>query len=288
MLTLLAPAKINLTLEVLAKRRDGFHEIRSVIQTINLCDNLHFQLSQNIEFKCDMPNWIPEESLVSKATSLLQEVTGCAKGATIEINKRIPLMSGLGGDSSDAAAILRGLNKLWELSLSPGELLELAARLGSDVAYFLYGGTALVEGRGEIVIPLPPLPHMWVVVMMPPVPRLPGKTGRLYASLNATHYTDGQITKRLVALLTKGNEVIPSNLFNVFDDVAYDNFSGLGGYWKQFSEAGASSVHRAGSGPALFTLIKDKSQAEELYICLQQQGLECYLTETLAGIEGVG
>jgi 4-diphosphocytidyl-2-C-methyl-D-erythritol kinase len=288
MLTLLAPAKINLTLEVLAKRRDGFHEIRSVILTINLCDSLHFQLSQNIEFKCDMPKWIPEESLVSKATSLLQEVTGCTKGATIEINRRIPLMSGLGGDSSDAAAILRGLNKLWELSLSPGELLELAARLGSDVAYFLYGGTALVEGRGEIVIPLPPLPHMWVVVMMPPVPLLPGKTGRLYASLNATHYTDGQITKRLVALLTKGNEVIPSNLFNVFDDVAYDNFSGLGGYWKQFSEAGASSVHRAGSGPALFTLIKDKSQAEELYICLQQQGLECYLTETLAGIEGVG
>ncbi|GAJ23430.1 unnamed protein product, partial [marine sediment metagenome] len=75
-------------------------------------------MSQNIEFKCDVPNWVPEESLVSKATSLLQEVTGCAKGATIDINKRIPLMSGLGGDSSDAAATLRGLNKLWGLNLS--------------------------------------------------------------------------------------------------------------------------------------------------------------------------
>jgi 4-diphosphocytidyl-2-C-methyl-D-erythritol kinase len=285
MLTLLAPAKINLTLEVLAKRRDGFHEIRSVIQTINLCDSLYFRLSQNIGFMCDMPNWIPEESLVSKATSLLQEVTGCTKGATIEINKRIPLISGLGGDSSDATAILRGLNKLWGLSLSPGELLELAVRLGSDMACFLYGGTALVTGRGEVVTPLPPLPHMWIVVMIPPVPRLPGKTKRLYASLNATHYTDGQITERLVALLTKGNEVIPPNLFNIFDDVVYDNFSGLGEYWKQFLEAGTYSVHLAGSGPALFTLVKDKTQAEKIYSHLQQQGLECYLTETLAGIE---
>jgi 4-diphosphocytidyl-2-C-methyl-D-erythritol kinase len=121
--------------------------------------------------------------------------------------------------------------------------------------------------------------------MIPPVPRLPGKTKRLYASLNATHYTDGQITERLVALLTKGNEVIPPNLFNIFDDVVYDNFSGLGEYWKQFLEAGTYSVHLAGSGPALFTLVKDKTQAEKIYSHLQQQGLECYLTETLAGIE---
>jgi len=113
MLTVLAPAKLNLTLEVLAKRPDGFHEIRSVIQTINLCDSLHFQLSQSIEFKPDVPNWIPEDSQVSKATSLLQEATGCGKGATIEVRKHIPLVSGLGGDSSDAAAILRGLNQLW-------------------------------------------------------------------------------------------------------------------------------------------------------------------------------
>ena len=287
MLTVLAPAKLNLTLEVLAKRPDGFHEIRSVIQTVNLCDSLHFQLSQNIEFKFNVPNLIPEESLVSKVASLLQEATGCAKGATIEINKRIPLLSGLGGDSSDAAATLRGLNKLWGLGLSPGELLELASRLGSDVAFFVYGGTALVKGRGEMVTPLPPLPHMWVVVMMPPVPRMPGKTAQLYASLRAGHYTGGQITDRLVALLTRGQEVTPSILFNVFDDVAFDSFTGLGEYWQHFMKAGAQEVHLAGSGPALFTLVKDKVEAERLYGNLQQQGLECYLTDTLATIEKV-
>jgi len=288
MLTVLAPAKINLTLEVLAKRRDGFHEIRSVIQTINLCDSLHFQLSQNIEFKSDSSDWVPEESLVSKATSLLQEFTGCAKGATIEINKRIPLMSGLGGDSSDAAAILRGLNKLWGLSLSPGELLELAARLGSDVAFFLYDGTALVTGKGEVVTPLPPLPHMWVVVMMPPVPRLPGKTERLYASLNASHYTGGQITERLVKELRKGREFTPSLLFNTFENVVFTRLSEISDYRGHLVKAGATDIHLAGSGPALFALVKDKSRAEELYISLQQQGLESYLTETLAGIEKIG
>jgi len=287
MLTVLAPAKLNLTLEVLAKRPDGFHDIRSVIQTINLCDSFHFQLSQSIEFKSDVPNWIPQDSLASKATSLLQEATGCGKGATIEVSKRIPLASGLGGDSSDAAAILRGLNKLWGLGLSQSKLLELAAQLGSDVAFFLYGGTALVEGRGEMVTPLPPLPHMWVVLMVPPVSRLTGKTGQLYASLNLSHYTDGQITERLIEALKEGREFTPSLLFNTFENVAFDSFTGLREYWQKFLKAGAEEVHLAGSGAALFTLIEDKAQAEDLCICLQQQGLESYLTETLATIEGV-
>jgi 4-diphosphocytidyl-2-C-methyl-D-erythritol kinase len=282
--TLQAPAKLNLTLEVLAKRQDGFHEIRSVIQTISLCDSLRFQLSQNIEFNCDQPDWIPEKSLVSKAVGLLQEVTGCNKGAAIEVNKRIPLLSGLGGDSSDAAAILRGLNELWGLGLSLEELLELASQLGSDVAFFLYGGTALVEGRGEVVIPLPSVSAMWVVLLLPPVPRMPRKTERLYAMLKASHYTGGQITDRLVVWLTGGGEVISSMLFNVFGGVALDNFARLKRYWEQFVNAGAESVHLAGSGPTLFTLMKDRAQAEEVYRRLQEQGLESYLVETIRGV----
>ncbi len=290
MLTVLAPAKLNLTLEVLAQRRDGFHEIRSVIQTINLCDSLCFQLSPNIEFKSSVPELIPEDSLVSRATSLLGEATWCSSGAIIEVTKRIPLVSGLGGDSSDAAATLRGLNKLWGLGLSPPELLELASQLGSDVAFFVYGGTAVVKGRGEMVTPLPPLPRMWVVLMVPDVPRLSGKTKQLYACLKASHYTDGQVTERLVALLTGGSlkgERLVSNIFNVFDGVALARFTGLGEYWQQFMEAGAQQVHLAGSGPALFTMLEDKAQAEELYLRLQQQGLESYLTDTLTTVEKI-
>jgi len=283
MLTVLAPAKLNLTLEVLAKRPDGYHEIRSVIQTINLCDRLHFQASPKVTFKSNTPDWSPEKSLVSKAAGLLQETTGCTKGATIEVSNHIPLVSGLGGDSSDAAATLLGLNELWGLGLSPAKLLELATQLGSDVAFFFYGGTALVEGRGELVTPLPPLPHRWVVLVVPDVPRLPEKTGQLYASLKTSHYTDGQITQKLVDELREGKE--PSTLFNTFENVAFTRFSKLKVYRDHIRKIGAPNVHLAGSGPTLFTLLKDKSQAEDLYTRCQQQGMETYLVGTLVELQ---
>jgi len=111
---------------------------------------------------------------------------------------------------------------------------------------------------------------------------LPGKTERLYASLKANHYTNGQITDKLVALLAGGKVVPPASLFNVFDGVAFDNFTGLKEYWQQFLAAGAQEVHLAGSGPAIFTLIKDRAQAEKIYKNLQRQGLGSYLVETLA------
>jgi len=279
MLTLLTPAKINLTLEVLGERPDGYHQIRSVIQTINLCDRLRFRLSDDIRFSCDNPELVIEESLVSRATGLLQQTTGCSKGATIEISKRIPLASGLGGDSSDAAAILHGLNQLWQLGLSLKELLELAQSLGSDVTFFLYGGAALVEGRGERVTPLPPLPQRWVVLVIPSVPKIPEKTKQLYASLKPNHYTEGQITEKLVKALKAGREFKPSMLFNTFENVAFDRFSGLKVYKEHLIKLGAPNVHLAGSGPALFTLVEDRAEAEGLYWRLQQQGLESYLTE---------
>jgi len=280
MLTVLAPAKINLTLEVLAKRPDGFHEIRSLVQTINLCDRLRLRPSQSVELKCDEAGWVPEESLLSRAVRLLQEGTGCSKGVVVELDKQIPLLSGLGGDSSGAAAILRGLNKLWGLGLSQEDLLTMASQLGSDVTFFLYGGTALVEGRGEIVTPLPSLPRMWVVLVMPPVPRVKGKTGKLYASLKASHYTSGHITDELAALIIGGKEVLPSSLFNVFDSVAFRCFAGLDKQWRQFLKAGAQEVHLAGSGPALLALVRDAVQAERIYNNLQEQGLKSCLTDT--------
>ena len=283
MLTIPAPAKLNWTLEVLGKRADGFHEIRSVIQTINLCDSLRFQPGPEVTFKSSMPDWTAEKSLVFQATKLLQETTGCSRGAIIEVDKRIPLVSGLGGDSSDAAATLRGLNKLWELGLSQEKLLELATQLGSDVPFFLYGGTALVRGRGEIVTPLPPLPYTWIVLVVPSIPGLPEKTKRLYASLNVNHYTDGQISERLAGELREGSE--PSLVFNTFENVAFTLFPELEIYRKHLMRLGVDNIHLAGSGPTLFTLVQDKAQAEDLYIRCQQQGLESYLVETLGDKE---
>jgi 4-diphosphocytidyl-2-C-methyl-D-erythritol kinase len=284
MLTVLAPAKINLTLEVLGKRPDGYHEIRSVIQGINLCDRLRFRPShniRNIKISSNNPSLVIEESLISRTIVLLKQATGCDKGATIEITKRIPLSSGLGGDSSGAAAALRGLNRLWGLGLSPAELVSLALRLGSDVPFFLYGGTALVEGRGELIAPLPPLPHRWVVLTTADVPRMAEKTKQLYASLKPSHYTDGQITERFIKALKTGEEFEPSMLFNTFENVAFDQFPGLKVYKEHLIKLGAKNVHLAGSGPALFTIVEDRAEAKELYTRCKKQGMETYLVETV-------
>jgi 4-diphosphocytidyl-2-C-methyl-D-erythritol kinase len=199
----------------------------------------------------------------------------------IELEKRIPLMSGLGGDSSDAAATLRGLNEFWELGLSPQKLLELAVPLGSDVSFFFYGGTALAEGKGESVTPLPPLPHMRVVMIVPDMPREPGKTGEMYASLRPSHFTDGQITEKLLKALKEG-EFSPSLLFNTFENIALERFSRLKVYEEHFRKLGAPNVHLAGSGPALFTMLEDKAQAEDLYTRCKQQGIGAYLVETVS------
>jgi 4-diphosphocytidyl-2-C-methyl-D-erythritol kinase len=276
-----APAKINLTLEILGTRPDGYHEIRSVLQTIDLCDTLRLEVGRGVSFQCDMPGWLAGKSLVSKTVNLLRETTSCKKGAKISIEKRIPLMSGLGGDSSDAAAILRGLNGLWRLNLSTEKLVGLAAQLGSDVAFFLHGGTALATARGEKITPLPPLAKMWVVLVIPDVPVEPGKTGRMYAAIKPSHFTDGKITQKLVETLHKGKGFNPSMLFNTFENIAFDDYNIRRVYVEHLTKLGAPHVHLAGSGPALFTVFQDRSQAEVLYTSCNNQEMKTYLVGTL-------
>jgi 4-diphosphocytidyl-2-C-methyl-D-erythritol kinase len=288
MIETFAPAKVNLTLEVLGKRPDGYHEVRSVIQTIGLGDYLRFEPGAGLQFHCASSSWHSEDSLVARAVNLLKKETSVRQGAIITVEKRVPLLSGLGGDSSDAAAAMQSLNRFWGLGLSPERLAELAAGLGSDIPFFLHGDTALVTGKGETVIPLPPFPHNWVVLLVPPVARLPGKTGRLYATLCRKHYTDGQITERLVSKLDEGNEPSPFSFFNVFDAVADECFEGLVRYREEFLNAGAPWVHLVGSGPALYTLTRCQAVAERIYCNLRGGGRESYLTETLASLDNKG
>jgi 4-diphosphocytidyl-2-C-methyl-D-erythritol kinase len=282
MLTVLAPAKLNLTLEVLGKRPDGYHEIRSVIQTISLCDVLSFELSEDVKISSNLSEWSPEKSLVAKAVSLLQKTKSVTKGVRIEVTKNIPLVAGLGGDSSDAAATLRGLNELWELELDGNELTELATQLGSDVPFFLYGGTVLMAGRGDIITPLPPLPHHYFVLVPPDIPPPPDKTKQLYASLKSSHYTKGEATEKLMGALGGGGRFDSSLLFNVFENVTFDVFRGLADYRDLMSRAGAENVHLAGSGPTLYTMAETEAEAEGILEKLKRVGVKSHLAETLA------
>ncbi len=183
-LEVLAPAKVNLTLEVLGRRPDGFHEIHSIVQTVGLYDTLRFKHHPNFVLTSNSLSWDPEKSLVKKAVELFHRFTGNVQGVEINVIKHIPLMAGLGGDSSDAAATLYGLNKLWRVNLTTGMLLELAAKLGSDVPLFIRGGTMEIRGRGDEVIHLPSLEKMWMVLVVPDVDQQIGKTERLYGGLN--------------------------------------------------------------------------------------------------------
>jgi 4-diphosphocytidyl-2-C-methyl-D-erythritol kinase len=274
-----APAKINLTLEVLKKRPDGFHEIRSVVQTVTFCDKLKISASPKLEIKCNLPEWSLNKSLVNKAISLLSNSTGGKQGALIEIEKHIPLSSGLGGDSSDAAAVLRGLNLLWNLKLSQRDLLAYGAQLGSDVSLFLYGGTLLMEGKGETIRPLKPMPHMSVVLLVPPGTRPEDKTKQMYAQLSVRNYTSGKTAQDFVNML-EGRAAAPGlSLYNVFDDVGLRFFPALSASKQKFVEAGAHDVHLAGSGPTLYTALRDEAKAYEIHQRLIKMKLEAYLTD---------
>ena len=280
MISLQAYSKINLTLEVLARRSDGYHEVASVLQTISLADTLTFEPGATIDFRCNVPNLQSPDNLVLKAAKLLQETAGCTKGAVIHLTKKIPVAAGLGSGATDAAAALVGLNRLWELNLPLNRLTELAAKLGSDVAFFLYGGTALAKGRGELVTPLPDVPEFWLVLLKPAVKPIANKTAQLYSQLNSSHFTSGQHTQKLITHLNHGGMIEAQFLYNVFEQVAFDFFPGLSDHRSILLKAGGRSFHLAGSGPTLFSLVPDKAQGENILKYLKQKGLEAYLVHS--------
>jgi len=275
MLTVYAPAKINLVLEVLGKHND-YHRISSIVQSIDLCDVLNFQPDEEICFECDEAS-LKSDNLVTQAATLLKESTKCSLGARIELRKHIPWGVGLGGGSSDAAATLLALNELWGLGLSLSELVRLASKLGSDVPFFIHHGTALVEGKGEKVTPLPSLPSTCFVLLVPPLPKISNKTKQMYNNLDAAHFTEGQFVQAALSSLRQGKAIDYSLMFNVFEKIAFDFFPGLDKYRKTLEEAGAPGVYLAGSGPCLFTFFSGEKKARELFSRLKKHGLECYL-----------
>ena len=285
MFKLAAPAKINLTLEVLGKRPDGYHEIKSIVQAIDLADELDFSPAEGLEISAGLPGWDGGKSLVSKAAKLLRERCGGSGGARVRVTKRIPLMSGLGGDSSDGAAALTGFNRLWGLGLSTPELMEMSAALGSDVPFFFSGGTALIEGRGEVVTPLRAFPPGWVVLLLPPVAAGNGKTARLYGSLKKEDFSDGERTEKFAEALLVGGKIPPDLFGNAFERTASALWPEIEEYRWRFLEAGARRVDLSGAGPALFSLHQNQVEAEGIFANLKKRRLECYLARTIGHLD---
>jgi 4-diphosphocytidyl-2-C-methyl-D-erythritol kinase len=243
---------------------------------------LNFELDKEIHFDCDEPS-LRHDNLVTRAASLLKESTKCDLGARIRLRKSIPWGVGLGGGSSDAAATLLALNELWGLGLPLSELLRLASKLGSDVPFFIRKGTALVERKGEKVTPLPSLPSTSFVLLVPPLPKVQGKTKRMYSNLRVADFTEGRFVKAALSSLRQGKRLEPDVMFNVFETAAFDFFPRLDKYREILKEAGAPRVYLAGSGPCLFSLFAEAKEAGEVFSRLKKQGLECYLAFSLPG-----
>ena len=268
MLTLEAPAKINLTLEVTGRREDGYHDIASIMQTVDLTDELTFDEADELTLECDAPELQTEDNLVLRAARLLRQHAGVVRGARIGLRKRIPHPAGLGGGSSDAATALTGLCRLWGLDMTARDLTPLAASLGSDIPFFLHGGTALVSGRGEKVRPLPAAELGWIIILAPDLVT-ENKTAAMYGRLSPSDMTRGFLTRKLAARIAGGSDVPPQFLFNVFDSVALEAFEPLESYWRTLEDLGAREVHLAGSGPAMFAPVSRKEIGTAIHLMLE-------------------
>ncbi len=277
MLKVLAPAKLNLVLEVSGRRGDGYHEISSIMQTVGLCDELFFEEAAEVRISCDDSRVTAAENLVVKAVELLRKSSHYSGGIKVDIKKGIPLSAGLGGGSSDAAATLKALVHLWKLDLSVEKLVDIAFELGSDVPFFLQGGTSLVGGRGEIITGLGSIQKHWYNVLIPELPSLTGKTGLMYSMLRVNHFTGGSYVAKARELIKRRKPLPDTILYNTFEMVVGDVFRGIDRYYALFREAGVRYVHLSGSGPALFSLSHSNKEANQIHRELKKRFREVYL-----------
>ena len=257
MLRLLAHAKINLTFEALGRRADGYHEARTILQSVSLADEMTFEPSDSLTLTVEPAGAAPVEgNLALAAARLLQREAGVSAGAAMHLTKRVPAAGGLGGGSSDAATALLGLRRLWALDLDADALRELAAHLGSDVPFFVAGGTALGEGRGERLTQLPSATGA-AVLATPDAPASPDKTARMYGLLTPERYTDGSATDAAVRRLRDGGSV-GDGVWNAFDAVAREAYPGYGALRAAFVAAGLRPA-LCGAGPSVFALADAES-----------------------------
>ncbi|WP_026582991.1 4-(cytidine 5'-diphospho)-2-C-methyl-D-erythritol kinase [Bacillus sp. J33] len=260
-----APAKINLSLDVLHKREDGYHEVEMIMTTIDLADRLELTLLDKNEIKIISHNrFVPDDqrNLAYQAAHLLKERFQVQKGVAITIEKTIPVAAGLAGGSSDAAATLRGLNKLWNLGLSMDELAEIGAEIGSDVSFCVYGGTALAKGRGEVIKELPAPPTCWVILAKP---FIGVSTADVYKRLDVSRVKHPNTNGMIEAIHNGSYEGVCSNLGNVLEDVTLQMHPEVAQIKDQMKRFGADAVLMSGSGPTVFGLVHHDSRMHRIY-----------------------
>lgn len=277
-ITLASFAKVNIGLEVLRRASDGYHAIKTILQTIDLEDKITFSLDTDLILDESGFANFGEENLVFKTARLLQKTTNCKQGARIQLKKNIPVSAGLGGGSSNAATTLMGLNRLWGLQLNQAALHKIAVTLGSDVPFFLYGGTALAEGRGESITPIPSIRSRQLLLVCPKN-TIPSKTKTLFLSLQQRHFSSGHRIAKLATKLASGEQDIGS-LYNTFNNLALEIFPGQQEVINAFKKSGAENISLSGTGPSIFT-ITNNNTSTAIMDQMHRKGFRTYIATTL-------
>lgn len=279
-----ANAKLNLTLDVLGRRPDGYHDMRMIMQSVELADLLditrsgsgELRVSTNLHF---LPN--NAKNLAAQAALRWWEAQGNAsQGLDITIDKHIPVCAGMAGGSSDAAAVLRALNELEGAGLSPAQLARIGERVGSDVPYCVTGGTALAEGRGEVLTPLPPLPPCWVVLCKP---EFSISTPALFAKIDSVKLRCRPDTQGVIAALEARDLVgVARRMYNVFEDALPERqHARVNDIKNALIQCGALGASMSGTGPTAFGLFDSEALAREAQERLTGVGGEVFLTRTV-------
>lgn len=277
-------AKLNLTLDILGKRPDGYHDLRMVMQSITLADTLTLEENQGEGLRVSANlRFLPtgEKNLAAAAALRFWEALGRGpEGLDIHIQKRIPVCAGMAGGSSDAAAVLRALNLRAGPPFSPLELARLGEQVGSDVPYCVLGGTALAEGRGEQLTPLPPLPRCWVVACKPDFPI---STPELFAQADRVKLRRRPDTAGLLSALEAGDlGGVARRMYNVFEDVLPPRlYARVAEIKNELVQRGALGANMSGSGPTAFGLFDCQEAAEEARTSLAERYRDTFLCETV-------
>jgi len=277
--------KLNLSLDVIRRLPSGYHDMKMVMETVELCDDISIAVSEGsgIELSTNLP-FLPvdQQNLAVRAAEVFfRELQLAPKRVTMRMVKRIPVSAGLAGGSSNAAAVLRGLNELLGTGLSREELLRMALLLGSDVPYCVVGGTALAEGRGEILTPLDPLPDCHVVICKP---NFSISTPSLFARIDCGKIRHRPDTAGICEALRVGAlDQVAVRLYNVFEDVLDGRAKEIGAIKRTLIDAGALGAAMSGTGPSVFGLFDDENLAREACLRLSQGYRETFLTRNRQG-----
>ncbi len=287
LLTLNANAKINLTLDILGTREDGYHEVAMIMQEISLHDTLSMgKINQGISLTIvieGQQGTLPadESNLCWKAAALVQKEYNLQEGVEIHLTKRIPMAAGLAGGSADAAAVLKGMNHLFRLGMTEARLCELGARLGSDIPFCIMGGTMLATGRGEVLTRLPSFPRLSVVLAKPPVGV---STAWAYKTYDAGYDGPHPDNEAMLEAIHGGDAHKAAGLLcNVLEGVTETEHPVIADYKRLMMEHGAMASMMSGSGPTVFGLVREKQQAWHLADTLKKYDGEAgvFVAETL-------